>query len=330
VKKVTVRKVTITVGLLIIIAIFSGISANAANVGEVLGNVMRPAWEFEAQNLNAAKSLFAQALLVVIVLGIMGGFILGRSSRKKPMVPFIANGKVKRHTVSILFEHWTHTVGVIICIITAVFLLLGTRFGLLVFFSPFLLAYKLHFIGAGILVFASLFYIVNHIIAGDREILPVMSDVKDSIAETMAIMGIIGDGTFFGIRGLYLPKIIKKPLANLLAKIGVTEPPHAEKWLPIERVETPVWGVLVGLIILTGVVKTIRYVIDIPPTIAYVATIIHDIVAILVILLLIVHIITAAIIPPSWPLFKSMLTTKTSEEYVKGHHPEWYKKLRKE
>lgn len=329
-EKGTVRKVTITIGLLIIIAIFSGISANAADVGEVLSNIMRPDWEAEAQSLNAGKNLFAKALPVVIVLGVIGGFILGRSSRKKPMVPVIANGKVKRHTVSILFEHWTHTVGFIICIITAVFLLLGTRFGLLEFFSPFLLAYKLHFIGAGILVFASLFYIVNHIIAGDREILPVMSDVKDSIAETMAIMGIIGDGAFFGIRGLYLPKIIKKPLANLLAKIGVTEPPHAGKWLPIERVETPVWGVLVGLIILTGVVKTIRYVIELPPTIAYVATIIHDIAAILVILLLIVHILTAAVIPPSWPLFKSMLTTKTSEEYVKEHHPEWYEKLRKE
>ena len=127
-----------------------------------------------------------------------------------------------------------------------------------------------------------------------------------------------------------MPKIIKKPLANLLAKIGVTEPPHAGKWLPIERVETPVWGVLVGLIILTGVVKTIRYVMELPPTIAYVATIIHDIAAILIILLLIVHILTAAVIPPSWPLFKSMLTTKTSEEYVKEHHPEWYEKLRKE
>lgn len=329
-EKGTVRKVTITIGLLIIIAIFSGISANAANVGEVLDNIVRPDWEFEAQNLNAAKNLFAQTLPVVIVLGVIGGFILGRRAKKQPMVPVIANGKVKRHTVSILFEHWTHTIGCIICIITAVFLLLGTRFGLLVFFSPFLLAYKVHFLGAGILVFASLFYIVNHIIAGDREILPATSDIKDSIAETMAIMGVIGDGAFFGIRGLYLPKIIKKPLANLLAKIGVTEPPHAGKWLPIERVETPIWGVLVGLIILTGVVKTIRYVMELPPTIVHVATTLHLIVAILVILLLIVHILTAAVIPPSWPLFKSMLTTKTSEEYVKGHHPEWYKKLRKE
>ncbi|NYT00670.1 MAG: hypothetical protein GKB99_02965 [Methanocellales archaeon] len=329
-KKGTSRKITITIGLLIAIAIFGGISANAADVSGVLSNIMRPDWEMEAQSLNAAKNLFAKSLPVVIVLGVIGGFILGRSSRKNPMVPVISNGKVKRHPVSILFEHWTHTIGCIICVITAVFLLIGTRFGLFGFFSPFLLAYKLHFVGAGILVFASLFYIVNHILAGDREIIPVMSDVKDSIAETMAIMGVIGDGSFFGIRGLYLPKIIKKPLANLLAKIDVTEPPHAGKWLPIERVETPAWAILVGAIILTGVIKTIRYVLDLPPTIAYVATIIHDIVAILIILLLIVHILTAAVIPPSWPLFKSMLTTKTSEEYVKGHHPEWYKKLRKE
>ncbi len=329
-KKGTSRKITITIGLLIIIAIFSGVSANAADVGDVLSTIMRPDWEAEAQSLNAAKNLFAQALPVVIVLGVIGGFILGRSSRKKPMVPFIANGKVKRHPISILFEHWTHTVGCIICIITAVFLLLGTRLGLLEFFSPFLLAYKLHFIGAAILVFASLFYIVNHILAGDREIIPVMSDIKDSIAETVAIMGVIGDGAFFGIRGLYLPERIKKPLANLLAKIGVTEPPHAEKWLPIERVETPAWGVLVGAIILTGVVKTLRYVVDLPPTIVHVATKLHLIVAILILLLLIVHIITAAVIPPSWPLFKSMITTRTSEEYVKSHHPEWYKKLRRE
>ncbi len=329
-EKVTSRKITVTIGLLVIIAMFSVISANAAEIGEALSNVMRPDWEAEAQNLNDAKNLFAQALPIVIVLGIIAGFFYGRSARKKPMVPFIANGKVKRHPISILFEHWTHTVGCIMCIITAIFLLLGTRFGWLEIFSPFLLTYKLHFIGAGILVFASLFYIVNHVISGDREILPAMSDIRDSIAETMAIMGVIGDGAFFGIRGLYLPEKIKRPLASLLAKIGVKEPPHAGKWLPIERVETPVWGILVGAIILTGIVKTLRYTREISPTIVHIATKLHLIVAILILLLLIVHILTAAVIPPSWPLFKSMLTTKTSEEYVKGHHPEWYKKLRRE
>ncbi len=329
-KKDVRRKITITIGLLVLIAIFSGISANAADVSDVLSTIMRPDWEIEAQSLDSAKNLFAQALPVVIVLGVIGGFVLGRSSRKKPMVPFIANGRVKRHPISILFEHWTHTVGCIMCVITAVFLLLGTRFGWLELFSPFLLVYKLHFVGAGILVFASLFYIVNHVIAGDREILPVMSDVKNSIAETVAIMGVIGDGAFFGIKGLYLPERIKKPLANLLAKIGVTEPPHAGKWLPIERVETPAWGVLVGAIILTGIFKTLRYIVDLPPTLIHIATKLHLIVAILILLLLIVHILTAAVIPPSWPLFKSMITTKTSEEYVKGHHPEWYKKLRRE
>ncbi|HIH36816.1 MAG TPA: hypothetical protein HA232_02780 [Methanocellales archaeon] len=329
-KKGTGRKITVVIGLLVIIAMFSVTSANAADVSEVLSNIMRPDWEAEAQSLNAAKNLFAQALPVVIVLGFILGLLRGRSARKKPMVPVIANGKVKRHPVSILFEHWTHTVGCIMCIITAIFLLLGTRFGLLEAFSPFLMAYKLHFIGAGILVFASLFYIVNHALSGDREILPTMSDFKDSIAETMAIMGVIGDGAFFGIRGLYLPEKIKRPLANLLAKIGVTEPPHAGKWLPIERVEIPAWAVLVGAIILTGIVKTLRYTRELSPTLVHIATKLHLIVAILILLLLIVHILTAAVIPPSWPLFRSMLTTKTSEKYVKEHHPEWYNKLRRE
>lgn len=58
------------------------------------------------------------------------------------------------------------------------------------------------------------------------------------------------------------------------------------------------------------------------------ATKLHVIVAVVILLLLVVHIITAALIPPSWPVFKSMLTTWISEDYVKEHHPEWYKELK--
>ncbi|MDI6903211.1 MAG: hypothetical protein QMC77_05685, partial [Methanocellales archaeon] len=121
----------------------------------------------------------------------------------------------------------------------------------------------------------------------------------------------------------------KGPFKGLLEKVGVEKPPHAGKWLPIERLETPVWGVLVAAIIITGIVKTLRYTRELSPTAIYIATKLHVIVGILILLLLIVHIITAAVIPPSWPLFRSMLTTKTSEEYVKEHHPEWYKELKK-
>lgn len=303
-EKSTSRKVTIAIGLLIITAIFSGIIAQAAdaNIGEALSNIVRPGWEAETQALNAAKTLFARALLAIIVLGIVVGWIQGKKAKEAPMVPVIAKGKVKRHPVSALLEHWVHVVGCIVCIVTAALLLLGTRLGRVEVFSTFLLTYKLHFIGAGVLVFACVEHAVHHYVAGHRAILPDMSnlsaEISASIAEVKAIM-------------------------------GLGKAPHAGKWLPIERLEYAVWALLIGVIVLTGVVKTARYALPVPGVLAHVATKLHVIVAVVILLLLIVHIITAALIPPSWPLFKSMLTTKTSEAYVKEHHPEWYKELKK-
>lgn len=298
------RKVTIAIGLLLITAIFSGIIVQAvdASVGEALSEVVRPGWEAETQSLNAAKALFAWALLPVIVLGAIVGLIQGKKAKEKPMVPVIVKGKVKRHPVSVLLEHWMHTVGCIICVTTAALLLLGTRLGRVEVFSTFLLTYKLHFIGAGILVFACVEHAVHHYVAGHRAILPDMSnlsaEIKASIAEVKAIM-------------------------------GMGEAPHAGKWLPIERLEYPVWALLVGLVILTGIVKTARYILPVPAAMLHIATKLHVIVAVVILLMLIVHIITAALIPPSWPVFKSMLTTWISEDYVKEHHPEWYKELKK-
>ncbi|MDI6888069.1 MAG: cytochrome b/b6 domain-containing protein [Methanocellales archaeon] len=303
-EKSTSRKVTIAIGLLIMTAIFSGITVQAANVniGDALIDVVRPGWNAEIQSLNAAKTLFARALPVIIVLGIIVGWVQGKKAKEKPMVSAIAKGKVQRHPVSALLEHWTHTVGCIVCVVTAALLLLGTRLGRVEVFATFLLTYKLHFIGAGIMVFACVEHAVHHHVAGHRAILPDMSnlsaEIEASIAEVKAIM-------------------------------GLGKAPHAGKWLPIERLEYPVWGLLVGLIILTGIVKTMRYALPVPGLLLHVTTKLHVIVAIVILLLLIVHIITAALIPPSWPLFKSMLTTKTSESYVKEHHPEWYKEIKK-
>ncbi|MDI6859891.1 MAG: cytochrome b/b6 domain-containing protein, partial [Methanocellales archaeon] len=274
------KKLAIAISLLAIIIVLSGV-AQASRVPTEEG---METWRQNLQDWQELKLTFAKALPYVMVLGIIVGIALGILRKKIGKVEKIIDGEVKRHHISVVLEHWTHTVGCIICVITAALLLLGTRFGWVAVFPKFMLAYKLHFIGAGIFVFASLAYIVHHVIAGDRAILPSTGDIKGAIAEIATIMGFVDE------------KGPKGPFKGLLEKVGVEKPPHAGKWLPIERLETPVWGVLVGAIIITGIVKTLRYTRELSPSMIYIATKLHVIVGILILLLLIVHIITAAVI----------------------------------
>ena len=164
-----------------------------------------------------------------------------------------------------------------------------------------------------------------------------MSDFKDAIAEVATVMGILGKEPIIGIKGLYMPKGIKDVLAKVLAMIGIREPPYVGKWLPITRLEYPVFCALYIVIIVTGIIKvfkvqllTIITPLDFAHNVIYMASVLHGIATVLLIPLVIVHIITAGMFPVAWPLLRAMLTTKVSLEYVKHHHEKWYDELMKE
>ena len=51
---------------------------------------------------------------------------------------------------------------------------------------------------------------------------------------------------------------------------------------------------------------------------------------VLLTVLVVIHIILAAVVPWAWPLFRSMIDGYISVDFVKSHHKGWYKELTEE
>ena len=255
-------------------------------------------------------------------------------------------GEVKRYGIVVPIQHWLTTIGTFLCIITGLILLLaggvyGFIPGLAGRFAEYLndpTLIKVHYVGAALIIGIVVFHVIYHGAKGHDSIIASKSDFKDSIAEIAAVMGVIGEGTIGGIKGLYLPRIIKDPMAMVLAKIGIREPPRAGKWLPIEKLEyTFAFSILFAVIIVTGFIKLfkVQLISIITPisyahNVIYFASVLHGIATVILVPFVIIHIITAGMLPVSWPLFKAMLTTKVPLEYVKHHHEKWYEELMRE
>jgi cytochrome b subunit of formate dehydrogenase len=77
----------------------------------------------------------------------------------------------------------------------------------------------------------------------------------------------------------------------------------------------------------TGLIKVAAHVWNVPKGLLEFATFTHDWSTIILTLLVIVHIILAAVVPWAWPLFRSMIDGYISVDFVKSHHKGWYKEL---
>jgi cytochrome b subunit of formate dehydrogenase len=70
-----------------------------------------------------------------------------------------------------------------------------------------------------------------------------------------------------------------------------------------------------------------KYVYPLPGTLVASATAIHDLAALGVGLMLIIHLLPLLLVPANWPLLLSMFRSTVSRKYVQERHPLWYKKL---
>ncbi len=254
-------------------------------------------------------------------------------------------GEIKRYSMVVPIQHWIITIGTFLCIITGLILLFaGGVYGFVPSLAGIFAGYlndptliMLHYIGAAAIIGVGVFHVIHHGIMGHDSVLPSMSDFKDAIAEIATVMGILGTGPIIGIKGLYMPRGIKDVLAKVLAKIGIREPPYIGKWLPITKLEYPIFCALFIVIIVTGLIKLFKVQllgiitpIEFAHNVIFMASVLHGIATVLLIPLIIIHIITAGIFPIAWPLLRALLTTKVSLEYVKHHHEKWYDELMRE
>ncbi|MBI5653756.1 MAG: hypothetical protein HZC40_25400 [Chloroflexi bacterium] len=75
-----------------------------------------------------------------------------------------------------------------------------------------------------------------------------------------------------------IPKAIRTTLAETFKAFGFKQPKNLGKYLPAEKVfsYTP-WAIIVTVIIVTGLIKSFRYLYPIPPTFIAQVTTLHGV-----------------------------------------------------
>lgn len=208
-------------------------------------------------------------------------------------------GLVVRHSILELFEHWAIASSGIILIFTGIFELpIARRYYInelpgFAWSADFIISMKIHYMASVVFVAVGLFHIIYHGILGDRGMMPRKGDVKQSIEVIK---------TFFG-KG---------------------EEPPFHKYLPEQRLAYAGMAVIIGVLIVSGLMKTYKNLIDpqMSEGLTLIATWAHNIFFVLFIFAFIGH-MAAIILKPNRPMVRGIFTGRVRLDYAKHRHPLW-------
>ena len=245
----------------------------------------------------SGKLLFDSATWVIWLAPFAGILAAGLSKRDDPR---IEGDRVLRHDTAAIVAHWSHGVA------TAVLLASGVALGVL--FVPALVgpgtpvwtAMNIHFFAVVMFLFGTFYYGANAVLAPKRlqEHLP----TKDAVEYT------------------------KRHYGLLLGFKQFSMPPE-RKYFESEKMAYLVAAVTTIAIIVTGLLKVLAHSIGVPAGMMSVVTPTHDVATIVMVAFIVPHIFFAAILPSSWPIFRSMFTGHVGLDYAKQEHAGWLAEL---
>lgn len=269
---------------------------------------------------NDAQFL-ARVIPFLIGLAIIAGILQARADAVHGGDALLGE-KVRRHDTSSIIAHWMNAFGLILGFITGAMVLRWT--GRAVELRQ---VFILHYFGAALALFGIFNHLARHGVSGGTGLIPKkLSVIRDMIGELFEYIGLYGpEGAVLRIPW---PKAIRQPIARYVTALLGYKPHLHGKYLATEQtLSYPVWAVLIGSIVLTGLIKTMRYTFEIPKSTLETATTLHDVTAIAIGVMLIIHLLPLLLIPANWPLLLSMFKTTVPRKYVQERHPLWYKKL---
>jgi cytochrome b subunit of formate dehydrogenase len=251
--------------------------------------------------------LFARSLPFTIGLGVALGFWRASGWQWRTEV---RNGKVRRFAQSTVWLHALAAISLVALIATG-----GWQYlkGLLAADSPIYMGtvYRIHYIAASLLIFASVAFLTDWLLRNERSLT-------------------VGKGQFIRtMRGLAheLPKPLGTAIAYGLGLDLRRAAPPTDEFTYYERtISFPTWELAIGLIIITGVIKAVRYVYPIPGDVLYWVSAVHVGSGVLLGLKLLDH-LRYVLAPSRWPMMASIATGWIPEAYVQKFHPGWYGRI---
>lgn len=291
------------------LAIGAGLALAVGGIGWSVaqaGSGLQP-WDPElADNL-----IFAKSLPLIIGFGVLTGFAraLAHSRRTEQR----ADGAIRRFHPATALNHWINALGFLLAMATGSIQYLK---GVLDVSAPVPLfwIYRVHFVGASLMVYAAALFVTYRLMVGDHRLLPRRGQ------------------WIRHLRGL--AHELPRPLGGFLAAgFGLDmrrPPPPADQFTYYEKVVSfPIWTVLLALILITGFLKAMRYLVPIPGEVLWWASALHVGAMVLLAAKFLDH-LRYVLGPSRWPLLRSMVTTWIDEQYVRRWHPTWYQAIQVE
>jgi cytochrome b subunit of formate dehydrogenase len=272
-------------------------------------------WSSGAQpwgQLLGDNFIFARTLPFTIGLGIVLGYWkaagapLGTQRRA-------SDGAIRRFATSTVWLHAIAAFSVVLLIATG-----GWQYikGLIAAETPIYMGtvYRIHYFAASLLIFATVAFITDWWLRGEQGLTP-------------------GKGqSIRSLRGL--AHELPKPLGTILAYglgLDLRRPaPPTEQFTYYERlISFPLWELSIGLVMLTGIIKAVRYIYPIPGDVLYWVSAVHVGAGVLLSMKLLDH-LRYALAPSRWPLMAAMASGWVPEGFVKRFHPGWYARIASE
>jgi cytochrome b subunit of formate dehydrogenase len=278
--------------------VLAGLALTAFGLITVLGQAGSGAqpWSEELSD----NFVFIKALPFVLGLGVAAGLLMARTYGARVR----SDGAIRRWSPGTVFGHAVLTLGFVLALPTGMWQYLG---GILDVNLPIPLYwfYRLHYIGAAIVLFAVFAFMSYLWMTGDRSLL-------------------VGRGQW-GRHLLGLAYELPQPLRGAYAKllrVDLSQPrPPAGQYTFYEKVvEFPSWSILLALITITGLIKAARYLLPVPGLVLFLASTLHVAAMVGIVIKLLDHLRYTF---PRWPLVASMATTWVSERYARSRHPAW-------
>ena len=234
--------------------------------------------------------VFIKALPFVVAFGFAVGLLMARTYGAKVR----SDGAVRRWSPGTVFGHTVLTLGFVLALPTGMWQYLG---GILDVNLPIpiYLFYRVHYIGASVVLFAVAAFVSYLWMTGDRSLLVPRGQWAPHL------LGLAYE----------LPPRIRGPYAKLL-RIDLSQPrPPAGKFSFYEKVvEFPSWSILLVLITITGLIKAARYVVPVPGFGLWLASTLHVAAMVGIVIKLLDHLRYTF---PRWPLMASIATTWVKE-----------------
>jgi cytochrome b subunit of formate dehydrogenase len=264
----------------------------------------------------------ARMIPFIIALGIIVGIYEARKVFQNGSDQ-VLNDSVRRHDSSVIILHWMNAFGLIVGLVSGAIVLRWVNNRPEQLRSIFII----HYLGASLVLFAIFAHLTRQGVSGGIGLIPKsLGAIRDLIGELFGYLGVFGPDE--AVVHIPWPGAIRKPLARYVKALLGYKESNTAKYLATEQtLSYPPWAILIGLIVVTGLIKMLRYTYPLPNTLIATVTTIHDLAAIGIGLMLVIHLLPLLLVPANWPLLLSIFRTTVPLEYVKKRHPAWYRQL---